>query len=186
MARKLHITLTGESEKFIKELNRLGLSDSEIIGQSLSVLKMVHETKRVALLKPQIQGRNIEVDYYLVVVERDEEIINEEKVAEETRIDKVVGDTIGEEKVADGTHKAWPRPEDPEVRYKRVALANYMVSKRRQTREQADSLTNTKVISQTERIIIDLDRRKDQITELPTGPHSQSFTRKEVTEEEEE
>ena len=51
MARTVHLSLTGETEKFIDELEKIGIDEKSAIAKGLWLLKIAHETGRVGLLK---------------------------------------------------------------------------------------------------------------------------------------
>lgn len=51
MAKTVHLRFTGQSERFLEEMQRQGLSAEDTIAKALGVLQLVWTTKRVALIR---------------------------------------------------------------------------------------------------------------------------------------
>lgn len=56
MPRTLHLRVEGETEKFLEEMNKLGLNDRDAIAKGLGMLNLVYTTGRVALLRPNAEA----------------------------------------------------------------------------------------------------------------------------------
>lgn len=53
MAKTITIKLSGLAEKFINELRHEGLSEADVISQSIGLLEQVWRTNRVALIRKE-------------------------------------------------------------------------------------------------------------------------------------
>lgn len=86
--RMVKVYLHGESLNFIKELEELGLNDIDIIAKALQILKIVHETKRVGLIRDKyINSPGFEIDkcvQKLFQVVPDKEVNNKPILKDET------------------------------------------------------------------------------------------------------
>jgi|GEM_PF-6059070 hypothetical protein len=57
MSRTIHFRVEGETEKFLQEMNKAGLSERDVFAKALGLLNLVHKTGRVALLRPDAELR---------------------------------------------------------------------------------------------------------------------------------
>jgi hypothetical protein len=56
MAIEVHLSFTGEVEKFVQEMAHLNIQPADLIGRALWLLMMTHRTERVVLLRDDIMN----------------------------------------------------------------------------------------------------------------------------------
>lgn len=81
MARTVHVRLTGNSEQLLKDLEKEGLNERDVISKALGLLDLAYRSERVALLEQSPDGTfNDKVESLLVIGGLDKQRALREKI----------------------------------------------------------------------------------------------------------
>lgn len=72
MVRTVQLKLTGKAEQFLNRLEQEGLTERDVFAKALSVLRDVHETKRVGLISEGYENTDIVEFFYGINVSQAE------------------------------------------------------------------------------------------------------------------